>query len=390
MLYVSLIVSAALLMLANRAVRRSASPGIAVSLWGAAFVFTPFLMMCILPAVAIHSLLLWIAVLIWQDSDRGPSYFLKLSCGATVLAYGLAGVLVFRSEREYQRLRRLYPYESMEARVPAPKHGTGAAPLNPASEARLSAIEGKITEEPNEMRESQLSRLHEEAVGLFVNSPGFGVSRMFLPAEWNLRFGLRREPVPPQPGPRSVGDWSPGDWKSPSDVDETQLGNLLDDSVFDFVNSRGFGYTRDGRHVAGFETHRFSEVPRPKTRWEVQTIDLVSLLLHDPPEVYVSDHLPQMDAMHGTPTRPPDRFERAGLETLRRGEDLFISESGEGLRMLGAIRNAGKCIVCHNGRRGDLLGAFSYNIHPVAETVGRAGKSSLRDTLSPASPSFGG
>jgi hypothetical protein len=374
MLYFSLIASAVLLILANRAVRRSASPGIAVSLTGAAFVFTPFLMICVLPAVAIQSLLLWIAVLIWQISDRGPSYFLKLSCGATLLAYGLAGVLVFRSEREYQRLRRLYPYESMDSRVPTPRDGTGPAPLKPAAEARLSAIEGKITEEPNGMRESQLSRLHEDAVGLFVNSPGFGVSRMFLPAEWNLRFGLRREPVPPQPGPRSVGDWSPGDWKSPTDVDQAPLGSLLEDSVFDFVNSRGFGYARDRRHVAGFETHRFSEVARPTKRWEVQHIELVSLLLHDPPEVYVSDHLPQMDAMHGTPTRPLDRFERFGLDTLRRGEDLFISESGNGLRMLGAIRNASKCIVCHGGSRGDLLGAFSYALHPVSGTTGRDGE----------------
>jgi hypothetical protein len=365
MLYFSLIVSAALLIIANWAVRRSASPGVAVSLTGAAFVFTPFLMMCILPAVAIHSLLLWVAVLVWQDSDRGNSYFLKLSFGATLLAYGLAGVLVFRSEREYQRLRRLFPYESMEARVPAPKNGTGAAALNPAAEARLSAIEARITEDPNPHRDGQLRRLHEDAVGLFVNSPGFGVSRMFLPAEWNMRFGLRRDPMPLQPGARSVGVWSPGDSKWPIDVDEDLLGSLLEDSVFDFVNSRGFGYARDRRHVAGFEAHRFSGIPRPKSRWKVQTIELVSLLLHDPPEVYVSDHLPQMEAMHATPTRPLDRFARFGLETLKRGEDLFITESGEGLRMLGAIRNAGKCIVCHGGRRGDLLGAFFTVCIPV-------------------------
>jgi hypothetical protein len=227
MLYVSLIVSAALLIIANWAVRRSASPGVAVSLWGAAFVFTPFLMMCILPAVAIQSLLVWIAVLVWRDSDRGPSYFLKLSCGATLLAYGLAGVLVFRSEREYQRLRRLYPYESMEARVPVPKDGMGASALSPAAEARLSAIEARIREYPNPLRDGQLRRLHEDAVGLFVNSPGFGVSRMFLPAEWNLRVNLRRDPVPLQPGPRSVGVWSPGDSKLPTDVDEDQLRSLL-------------------------------------------------------------------------------------------------------------------------------------------------------------------
>ena len=87
----------------------------------------------------------------------------------------------------------------MEARVPAPSGGTLGTALPPASEVTLSAIEGKITDNPNGMREHQLRLLHEDAVGLFVNSPGFGVARMFLPAEWNMRFGLRREGVPLQP-----------------------------------------------------------------------------------------------------------------------------------------------------------------------------------------------
>jgi hypothetical protein len=372
MLYFSLIASAVLLLLANRVVRRSESPGLAVSLLGAGFVFTPFLAMCVMPTVAIQSLLLWIAVLIWRDSGRGPSYFVKLSCGATLLAYGLAGVLVFRSEREYQRLRRLYPYESMEERVPAPKGGTIEKALPAATEVRLSAIEDKITENPNGIRKRQLSLLHEDAVGLFVNSPGFGVARTFLPAEWNLRMGLRRETVPLQPGARFDGIWSPGEWKSPTADGQSPLGGLLVESVFDFVNSRGFGYIKDRRHVAGFETHRFSRTPELASRWKVRNLELVSLILHDPPEVYVSDHLPQMDAMHDTPTRPPDRFELFGLDTLKQGEDLFIAEDGAGLRMMGAIRGVKPCIACHGGRRGDLLGAFSYSLQPVAVTDGRS------------------
>ena len=66
----------------------------------------------------------------------------------------------------------------------------------------------------------------------------------------------------------------------------------------------------------------------------------MSLLLHDQPEVYVSDRLPEMKKTHDTPTRPLDRFERFGLDELERGEDLFISEAGDGLRMLGAVRSA--------------------------------------------------
>ena len=65
-----------------------------------------------------------------------------------------------------------------------------------------------------------------------------------------------------------------------------------------------------------------------------------------------------------TPTRPLDRFERFALPTLERGEDLFVSEAGDGLRMLGAVRSARQCVKCHGGSRGDLLGAFSYTLRP--------------------------
>ena len=84
------------------------------------------------------------------------------------------------------------------------------------------------------------------------------------------------------------------------------------------MNPRGFGYIKDRRHVAGFETHRFSQVPAPAGAWKVRTLELVSLLLHDEPAVYVSDHLPRMEHRSGIPTRPLDRFERFGLGALRR------------------------------------------------------------------------
>ena len=150
--------------------------------------------------------------------------------------------------------------------------------------------------------------------------------------------------------------WSPGEWKSPTVGDEAPFRGLLEESVDDFVNSRGFGYIKDRRHVAGFVSHRFSRVPEPAARWTVRNLDLVSLLLHDEPEVYVSDQLPEMDKMHGTPTRPLDRFERFGLETLERGEDLFISEAGDGLRMLGAVRSVKQCVDATAGAGGTCWG----------------------------------
>ena len=85
-------------------------------------------------------------------------------------------------------------------------------------------------------------------------------------------------------------------------------------------------------------------------------------MLHEKPVAYVSANLPRMDELKKAPTRPLDRFESGGLEKLRGGEDLVTAEAGANLRMLGAIRSARQCVDCHGGRRGDLLGAFSYTL----------------------------
>ena len=65
------------------------------------------------------------------------------------------------------------------------------------------------------------------------------------------------------------------------------------------------------------------------------------------------------------PTRPLDKFEASGLEKLRRGEDLVIGPTSDGLRMLGSIRSTKQCIQCHRGERGDLLGTFSYTMKSI-------------------------
>jgi hypothetical protein len=252
----------------------------------------------------------------------------------------------------------------MEGRLPAPKPVPGGAPLPPATAQRLSRLEEEIAdaEHANFYREYQLRALHEHAVALFINSPGFGVARMIHPTESGLT--RRSEPIPLQPGSRFASMWSPGELRRPTAGDEAPLSLMLEDSILDFVNPRGFGYFKDRRHVAGFEAHRFSQVPTPRERWRVQTLELVGLLLDDKPEVYVSAHLPRMDQLVGVPTRPLDRFERFALSALRRGEDLFITQGEEGVRMLGAVRSAKQCVGCHGGDRGDLLGAFTYTIRP--------------------------
>ena len=133
-------------------------------------------------------------------------------------------------------------------------------------------------------------------------------------------------------------------------IQDGKLHDLHLAGLLDFINSENFGYVKDRRHVAGFQSHRFSKVPDPTEGWRIETLDLVGLLLHKEPVAYVSANLPRMDELKKAPTRPLDRFETSALE------------KSANLRMLGAIRSAKQCVECHGGRRGDLLGAFSYTL----------------------------
>jgi hypothetical protein len=216
----------------------------------------------------------------------------------------------------------------------------------------------------------------------FIDNPGFGNARMVRrPDDWVLASPLGQKPPPLQPGPRVTSTWSPGELERPPASDIPFLGSIYEDSVSDFVFAAGFGYVKDRRHVAGFLPHQFREVPsltagterqnnielssgiaNAAHRWKVRTLDLVGLLLHDAPVVYVSNELPRMDKLRGAPTRPLDKFETLGLSVLHRGEDLFTSRDGKNLRMLGAIYSTRQCVTCHGCERGDLLGAFSYTL----------------------------
>lgn len=169
---------------------------------------------------------------------------------------------------------------------------------------------------------------------------------------------------------------------------------MHESSLFDFINHPGWGYVRDRDHVAGFQPHHFRRMPvlpiaesagrhagggfspaaaierghgaetvTADQQWEIGKLQLVSLLKHAEPTVYVSDELPRMDRLTEVPVRPLDRFEPSSLVRLERGEGVVSdSDDDNRLRVLGAIRAAEKCLRCHTVDRGELLGAFSYRI----------------------------
>lgn len=229
MLYASLFLSAILLALANWIVRKTDLPGVWMASVFLLGLLGPCLMFCVAPATMIQSLCLVIAVVAWRLSGRGPGVFFRWSLAATAVAYGLAGILVYQGEREYARLRRLYPYESIEARLPLlPAEGV-APSLSAASTARLDRLEDRLPSW-GAYRASRLRELHENAVGLFINSPGFGIARMG-PSPNAFSLATRSGPVPAQPGPPVAVNWSPGDLSLLPEVLERPVDDLLDVSI---------------------------------------------------------------------------------------------------------------------------------------------------------------
>jgi hypothetical protein len=149
------------------------------------------------------------------------------------------------------------------------------------------------------------------------------------------------------------------------------------DSVADFANPAGFGYldweVRGGERVKtlerviGFQPHAFRRLPEPPeqqngAKWRIVQLELVSLLKHDEPVAYVSDHLPRMKELREAPTRPLNAFERDALTQLEAGEDLVVQTLPNTLQMFGSLRALWQCTNCHQVQKGTLLGAFSYRL----------------------------
>jgi hypothetical protein len=196
----------------------------------------------------------------------------------------------------------------------------------------------------------------------FVNAPSFGVRRMIIVQPTKERLMLEPDVAVAQPAPMTyVPTALSDDWKAAAP--DADLRKLHFVSQLDFLNPRGFGYVKNRTEVAGFQSHFFRAVPK-SDGWQVRTIDLVGLLLHQEPVVYVTANLPRMEELRKAPTRALDDYEAASLKKLQKGETLVVDQSPKGLRMLGAIRATQQCIACHGGDEGEMLGAFAYVLGP--------------------------
>jgi hypothetical protein len=132
------------------------------------------------------------------------------------------------------------------------------------------------------------------------------------------------------------------------------------------------GFVRSRKAVAGFQPHRVTSQAdvagggNEASHWQIARLELVSLLRHETPRVYVADQLPSMDQLAEVPNRALNDFEASALPQLETSEDVVIDQGQKRIQMLGSVRAASSCLECHEGERGRLLGAFSYEITPVS------------------------
>jgi hypothetical protein len=239
-----------------------------------------------------------------------------------------------------------------------------------------------------------LAALHEVKVQEFVTNPGFGHMRLIptrypkpetQPKDWSEAD--RGEPVTL---PKAGGFFDPNpDKTGPTLPSVIALTGFHTSTTHEFIRPDSWGLVKDKTQVAGFRPHTLDYIPDDHARrrfdldkptkdkdgrvisyplierWAVRKVELVGLLMHDVPVVYLNPEgkLPAMKAAKEAGTRELTEFESNGLKDLAAGKEFVsVDATTNHLRMVGAIRMADACMKCHDGKRGDLLGAFSYDL----------------------------
>ena len=292
---------------------------------------------------------------------KSPRYGRTLASALTVAACLLAwGFMTWRATdhwRKIDELRSEFPLVSIEDRSPEPREST------PFSDESLTKFEqGTGIPSTSRNRNWYWEQLHDDYAKSFAGTPGFGPSRMFTPLWMKSQMRRNTELPDPVPQPGVLRDEIDPSGDAVPDAKVRDFFGFHAGSIGSFVNFKGFGYLKSRREVAGFTPHAFESEPKPQVPYTLERLELVGLVRNPEPAVYVSEFLPRMAELGSLATRPADGFEAAGLLRLSGGEDLVANAVGPKVRLLGAIRNMTACVECHGGRRGDLLGAFSYRL----------------------------
>jgi len=343
-----------------------------------------YLMMASVAGV-VHAVFLFFAALSIAAQPRGPRYA-SIAASAGFLVALLVGLFIgMGADRRLVGERLQSPPVSLagrlayEERINRKTSGKSALTPVPSSATSMwSVLDGTIARRYlMSPRATLLSQLHRATAERFVRAPGFGISRM--PAiRWDELPELDDIELEPSGGSRSrlklsdlVMYFAPPDEKIVRGLPPLLQLHYL--GYLDFLDPYYYGGRgRRAKEFVGFVEHAFhttvNEEPAGAGIWPVvvKRLELVSLWRFETPRVYRLGHLPRMDQLRHdrVRTRPLDGFESKALGQLAKGRDVIISTRGPTIRMLGALRAVTTCLECHDVDRGDLLGAFSYELVP--------------------------
>lgn len=354
----------------------------------------------------LHALIMGVLLLVWSTTGMPRSLLKCFALVAPLLPYGWAISNLSARYEEVKLARAKYPIVSMAERLayePArPVETSGerhVAALSLAPHVEAALVDQERDEEDLDYYARGFDRLHTAYYEEFVASEGFGNQRMrsmYDPRNLGTLQSLENELLPPgqlpdTPGPSdNATSVAPPASATDAPVARAPAPNLgLLESLHrtgaeQFLNPRRFGYVKAREHTVGFQPHRIDRPPvfnrydKSKSGdWTVAKLELISLLRHPEPRVYVSSRLPRMEELKAAQTRPLDSFEARTLPRLKAAHDIVHEEGANQVRMLGAVRASQSCLQCHNVTRGDLLGAFSYELRrtkmvPEKKTPGGA------------------
>jgi hypothetical protein len=212
-------------------------------------------------------------------------------------------------------------------------------------------------------RAGALQELHENYQAEFSRAAGFGNMRMDSISYRIVDF----QPPAPLSLPAAVA-------VSKVPTSNQELYDVHRGAAESFVSTDRIGYVKSRDAVAGFEPHQLAAVGGGSScscgaqrYWQIVRLELVGLLQSDEPRVYTAKILPPMDQIATVPHRPLNEFEFAALPKLAAQEDVVVDQKTDHIQMLGALRASKTCLECHQGQRGKLLGAFSYELIPIAD-----------------------
>ncbi|MCA9101845.1 MAG: hypothetical protein KDA63_11870 [Planctomycetales bacterium] len=341
------------------------------------FVPLPLLLCCLMPFVSLSLLvngvlLFGVGVFCACRRPLGVRTIVMLTiiCACVSLVVGVYPGIA--ESRRLLALRDEFPIQPLDTRLGyernRPMEGDAPAVLNANVSTELNDWENEISSSWLDYRALQFLRIHDHQYELFVRASGFGVTRMMRP--WLEE--LRRPPLRDIDFDETRVANAETAWNGWRAIDQLgtsqQPEHLHRASRTDFFDPDGFGAMVAPHQAVGFVEHGFHYSPLDamtnRESWTIARLELVGLLKFDEPRVYVLDHLPRMDQISNddVPTRALDSFETAALAQLWTDEDIVVARDGRQLRMLGSLRAATACLDCHDARRGDLLGAFSYEL----------------------------